>query len=50
MIGERREQNAEHDRSGLRKPRCEHEREQLRLVADLGERDDAGGNEDASNA
>jgi len=43
MIDQRGHQDASDDRPGLAKARCENEREQLGLVADLGQRDDAGG-------
>jgi hypothetical protein len=43
MISERRDQDAENDRRRLAKFRGEDEGEQLRLIADLGEGDDAVG-------
>jgi hypothetical protein len=45
VIGKRRHQNSRDDRHRLLEARGEHEREQLRLVADLAEGDDACGNE-----
>ena len=42
VVGERGEQNAEHDRPRPPEACGEHDREQLGLVADLGERDDRG--------
>jgi hypothetical protein len=42
MIRERRNQDARDDRRRLLKARGEHERQQLGLVADLAESNDAG--------
>src|SRR3546814_9320024 len=42
MIGERRDQYAKDDRQRLSKTRRKQDCEQLRLVADFGERDDGG--------
>src|SRR3546814_9192926 len=42
MVGERRHQYAEDDRRRPPEPRREQHREELRLVADLGERDHRG--------
>ena len=39
------DQNAQHDGPGFAKTCRQHQREQLRLVAHLGERDDGGRNE-----
>jgi len=46
VIGEGRDQNAQDYGQPLTKLRGEDESEQLRLVADLGEGDDAGGDEE----
>ena len=45
MIGERGDEDAEHDGHGLAEARGQQQREQLGLVADLGERDHACRNE-----
>jgi len=49
MIGERRDQDAENDGGWPVKLRGEDEGEQLRLIADLGEGDDTGGDEERSH-
>jgi hypothetical protein len=41
VIGQCCDQDAEDDRNGAAEPRREHEGQQLRLVADFGQRDDA---------
>jgi len=46
VMSKRRCEDAEHDRHGLAETRREHEREQLRLVAELGKRDHAGRNQE----
>ena len=45
MVCERGDEDAEHDGKGLAEARGQQQREQLGLVADLGQRDDAGGDE-----
>ena len=45
MIGEGRDQNAGDDRPGRAESRDQQQRQQLCLVADLGERDHARGDE-----
>ena len=46
VVHQGRHQDAKHDRPGFAKTCGQHEREQLRLVAHLGERDDGGRNEE----
>ena len=50
VVRERREEDPEDDRPRLAEAGREHEREQLGLVGDLGERDDADGNEECRHA
>jgi hypothetical protein len=45
MVRERRQQHSQDDRDRLAVARRQHQREQLRLVADLGDGDDGSGDE-----
>ena len=42
MVGERRKEDPEDDRQRAQKAGREHQRQELSLVADLGEADDQG--------
>ena len=46
MVDERGRQNAQHDGHGLLEAGGQDEGQQLGLVADFGQRDDAGGDEE----
>jgi hypothetical protein len=49
VIGQRCDQDAEDDRQRLAETRGKDEREKLRLVADLGDGDSAGGGEECGH-